>query len=234
MIVGDDPAAKSSTVPSSSDLALWDLHLPVFYPRDVQEALDLGRHAIAMSRATGLWTSMKVVAAVADGSGTIDVLPDRIQIVLPDMSIDGAADIHTPDARLIPPNNMSIERDIRTVRSERARRYSAANDLNRITVSPPDAWIGIAATGVTYGEVREALRRLGLGTDDDVAAAGIRLLHLRLPLPFDTDVARRFAEGLDEIVVVEEKDPTLELLMKDTLYASANPPRSGRQAGRIR
>jgi indolepyruvate ferredoxin oxidoreductase len=225
VIVGDDPAAKSSTVPSSSDLALMDLHLPVFYPMDVQEALDLGRHAVAMSRATGLWTSIKIVAAVADGSGTIDVAPDRLQIVVPDMTIDGAPDVHTPDARLLPPNNMAIERDIRTVRTERARRYSAANELNRITVGTPGAWIGIAASGVTYGEVREALRRLGLGTDEQVAAAGIRLLQLRLPLPFDRDVARRFGDGLDEIVVVEEKDPTLELLVKDALYGSPNAPR---------
>ena len=224
VIVGDDPAAKSSTVPSSSDLALMDLHLPVFYPKDVQEALDLGRHAIAMSRATGLWTSMKIVAAVADGSGTIDVSPDRLKIVLPDMSIDGAPDVHIPDARLLPPHNMAIEKDIRTVRGERARRYSVANDLNRISVDASDAWIGIAATGVTYGEVREALRRLGLATDEQVAGAGIRLLHLRLPLPFDREVARRFGDGLDEIIVVEEKDPTLELLVKDALYGSSNAP----------
>jgi indolepyruvate ferredoxin oxidoreductase len=225
VIVGDDPAAKSSTVPSSSDLALMDLHLPVFYPADVQEALDLGRHAIAMSRATGLWTSMKIVAAVADGSGTVDISPDRLQIVLPDMRIDGAPDVHVPDARLLPPNNMAIERDIRTTRFERARRYSAANELNRITVGGTDAWVGIAASGVTYGEVREALRRIGLETEASIAGAGIRLLQLRLPLPFDADVARRFAADLDEIVIVEEKDPTLELLMKDALYGSANTPR---------
>ncbi len=224
VIVGDDPAAKSSTVPSSSDLALMDLHLPVFYPKDVQEALDLGRHAIAMSRSTGLWTSMKIVAAVADGSGTIDVSPDRLQIVIPDMTIEGAPDVHTPDARLLPPNNMAIERDIRTVRFERARRYSAANGLNRVTVDPAEAWVGIVSTGVTYGEVREALRRLGLRTDDEIASAGIRLLHLRLPLPFDADVTRRFSDGLEEIIIVEEKDPTLELFVKDALYGTANAP----------
>jgi indolepyruvate ferredoxin oxidoreductase len=225
VIVGDDPAAKSSTVPSSSDLALMDLHLPVFYPADVQDALDLGRHAIAMSRASGLWTSLKIVAAVADGSGTVDISPDRLSIVIPDMSIDGVDLVHTPDARLLPPINMAIERDIRTTRFERARRYAAANQLNRVSVSSNDDWIGIAATGVTFGEVREALSRLGLATDDALRAAGVRLLQLRLPLPFDGDIAREFAAGLDEIVVVEEKDPTLELLMKDALYATPGAPR---------
>ena len=225
VMVGDDPAAKSSTVPSSSDLALMDLHLPVFYPADVQEALDLGRHAIAMSRLTGLWTSMKIVAAVADGSGTVDISPDRLRIVVPDMEIEGVPLVHQPDARLLPPINMQIERDIRTTRFERARRYAAANDLNRVTVGDDHAWLGIAATGVTYGEVRESLRRLGLDSDDAIAAAGIRLLQLRLPLPFDADVARRFARGLDEIVIVEEKDPTIELLMKDALYGTSQAPR---------
>ena len=225
VIVGDDPGAKSSTVPSSSDLALMDLHLPVFYPADVQEALDLGRHAIAMSRLTGLWTSMKIVAGVADGSGTIDISPDRLRITVPDMSIEGVPLVHTPDARLLPPINMEIERDIRTTRFERARRYASANQLNRITVGAGDSWIGIAATGVTYGEVRESLRRLGLARDADIEAAGIRLLELRLPLPFDADTAREFARGLEEIVVVEEKDPTLELLMKDALYGTRDTPR---------
>ena len=123
-----------------------------------------------MSRLTGLWTSLKIVAAVADGSGTVDVSPDRLSIVVPDMHIDGAPLVHRPDSRLLPPHNMEIERDIRTVRFERARRYAAANDLNRITVNPPDAWIGIVSSGITHHEVREALRRLGLETDDQIAA----------------------------------------------------------------
>jgi indolepyruvate ferredoxin oxidoreductase len=202
-----------------------DLHLPLFYPGDVQDALDLGRHAIAMSRATGLWTSLKIVAAVADGSGTVDVSPDRLSIVLPDMHIDGAELIHHPDSRLLPPHNMDIERDIRTVRFERAQRYAAANDLNRITVDPPDAWIGIASSGITYHEVREALRRLGLTNDQQIAAAGIRLVEYRMPLPFDSDLVRRFAVGLEEIVVVEEKNPTLELFVKDALYGTSTQPR---------
>ena len=72
-LVGDDPAAKSSTLPSSSDASLVDLHMPVLFPGDAQEVVDLGRHAVALSRASGLWTSMKIVSAVADGSGTVDL-----------------------------------------------------------------------------------------------------------------------------------------------------------------
>ncbi len=63
-VVGDDPAAKSSTVPSSSDATMVDLHMPLLFPGDVQEALDLSRHAVALSRSCGLWSGIKLVTAV--------------------------------------------------------------------------------------------------------------------------------------------------------------------------
>ena len=83
-VVGDDPAAKSSTLPSSSDATLVDLHMPILFPGDVQEALDLSRHAIALSRASGIWVGLKLVTPVADGTGTVDVHPDRVQPGDPD------------------------------------------------------------------------------------------------------------------------------------------------------
>ncbi|MEL6892597.1 MAG: indolepyruvate ferredoxin oxidoreductase family protein, partial [Actinomycetota bacterium] len=129
------------------------------------------------------------------------------------------------DMTLLPPHNMEIEYHIRTTRMERARRYLAANPLNRVHGdTTDDAWIGFVATGHTFHELREALRRLGLGTDDELRAAGVRLLELRVPLPFDRDITRRFAPGLRQVFVVEEKDPTLELYVKDALYGMADSP----------
>ena len=78
-VVGDDPAAKSSTLPSSSDATFVDLHMPILFPGDVQEALDLSRHAVALSRSSGIWVGYKLVTAVADGIGTVDVHPDRVR-----------------------------------------------------------------------------------------------------------------------------------------------------------
>lgn len=60
--------------------------------------------------------------------------------------------------------------------------------------------------------------------DDEIAAVGIRLLHMQMPVTFDPEVVRRFARGLAEVVVVEEKNPTLELLVKDALYGLAERP----------
>ena len=105
------------------------------------------------------------------------------------------------------------------------RRYTVAIKLNPTIVDPSDAWIGLIASGLTYHELRHALHSIGLRTLNDIEKAGIRLLHLQLPIPFDTDNIRNFARGLDEIVVIEEKNPTAEWLVKDALYGSANQPR---------
>ena len=224
-IVGDDPAAKSSTLPSSSDATLFDLHMPILYPGDAQEILTLGMHAVSLSRLTGAWTALKIVDAVADGSGTIDLASTVIEPIVPNLEIDGVEYEHHPDAKLLPPNNLALEKDLRVVRSELVRRYTVANNLNPTIVNPPDAWIGLIASGFTYHELRHALHSIGLRTLSDIENVGIRLLHLQLPVPFDPQNIRNFSKGLEEILVIEEKNPTVEWLVKDALYGSANQPR---------
>ncbi|MYE76720.1 MAG: indolepyruvate ferredoxin oxidoreductase family protein [Acidimicrobiaceae bacterium] len=223
VIAGDDPAAKSSTIPSSSAGTLADKHIPVLYPGSPREALDLGRHAVYLSRATGLWTSLKIVADVADGSGTVHLDPRRVDPVIP--TIDGEPYVHTPDGRLLTPETVDAEQEIYEVRHPLAIEYAALNHLNHATVDPSDAWIGIVASGITYRELREALRRLGLADDAEIAAAGIRLMCMHMPIPFSPRRARHFARGLVEIFVVEEKQPNIESLMKDALYNERRRPR---------
>ncbi len=217
-LVGDDPSAKSSTLPSSSDATLVDLHIPILYPGDVQDAIDLGRHAIALSRASGLWTSLKIVAGVADGTGSVDLDLLRVQPIVPTMEVNGEPWVPHPSGRLLGPATLAMEREFQDVRSELARRYGVENHLNRITANPTEAWIGIAACGYTYFETLAALRLLGFETIEAIEGAGIRLLQLRMPVPLDVGIVREFAHGLSEIFVVEEKNPTLEWLIKDALY----------------
>ncbi len=221
-IVGDDPNAKSSTVPSSSAGLLADMHMPLLYPGDPGEALDLGRHAIALSRATGLWSALKIVADVADATANVDLSPDRVQPVMP--LLDGVRYHHVPDGNLLTPHTVDIEREIVEVRYELARTYAAENKLNHVTVDAPDAWIGLIASGITYREVREALSRLGLPDDRSIRNAGIRLLKMGMPMPFNPATMRSFAAGLDQIMVVEEKQPNIESLLKDALYSMPDRP----------
>lgn len=222
-IVGDDPAAKSSTLPSSSAGVLADMHVPLLYPGDPAEALDLGRHAIALSRVTGLWTALKIVADVADATATVELGPDRVVPVLP--LLDGETYRHHADGNLLTPRTIDVEREIYDVRYQLARDYATANHLNRITVDPSDAWIGMVSSGITYREVREALARLGLRSDAEIEACGIRLLKMGMPMPFDPEILRSFARGLSEVFVIEEKRPNLESLIKDALYGESVSPR---------
>jgi len=216
-LVGDDPAAKSSTIPSSSAGLLADMHMSVLYPGDPAEALDLGRHAIALSRSTGLWSAVKIVADVADATANVILDPDRAQPIM--ALIDGERYQHVPDGRLLTPHTVEIEREVLEVRYELARLYASENKLNHVTVDPPDAWIGIVSSGLTYREVREARARLGLSDDAAIANAGTRLLKMGMPLPFNALTMRRLARDVDEILVVEEKSPNIESLLKDALYA---------------
>jgi indolepyruvate ferredoxin oxidoreductase len=221
-IVGDDPAAKSSTLPSSTAGALADMHMPVLYPGDPAEALDLGRHAIALSRATGLWSALKIVADVADATATVHLHPERIVPVLP--LVDGKPYQHRPDGHMLAPHSVEREREIYEVRYELARQYAALNQINAVVVDPGSAELGIVASGITYREVREAFQRLGIGSDEQIRACGIRLLRLGMPLPFDAGTVRAFARGLREVFVIEEKQPNIEALIKDALYGVTDRP----------
>ena len=223
-LVGDDPSAKSSTLPSSSDATLVDLHIPVLFPGDVQQAVDLGRHAVALSRASGLWAAIKIVESVADGTGTVELHPDRIVPIIPTIEVNGKVFVPRPSGQLVTPHTLELEREFHEVRLELARRYGELNGLNRISLRGPHDWIGMAASGNTYHEMREALYVLGLRTDDDVRGAGIRLLELGMPIPVDPGIIRTFAEGLAEIVVVEDKNPTLEWAVKEALYSQNERP----------
>lgn len=227
-LVGDDPAAKSSTVPGASEGLLADLGLPILYPSDPQEALDFGLHGVAMSRACGLWVAMKIATNVADGSGTVDLDPDRVRPVVPDLTVDGAEYRHRVSAHVLQPALGVLERSREHARLELARRYAAANDLNRITHSGVGDRLGIVASGKTYLDVRQALRTLGL---DDAALArhGVRLLRLGMIHPLEPLIVRRFAEGLEEILVIEEKRPFLELALKDLLYGPGAPAVHGKR-----
>src|SRR5579871_5499992 len=109
-LCGDDPACKSSTVPSASEALLAAVHMPVLYPGSLQETLDFGRHAIACSRASGLWTALKVVTNVADAAGTAEVGAGRVAPAMPVLEWEGAPYVHSPSTKLLPPLTAEMER----------------------------------------------------------------------------------------------------------------------------
>ncbi len=224
-LCGDDPSAKSSTLPSAVEATLRALHMPVLFPGDVQETLDLGRHAVALSRASGLWTGLKVVTAVADATATAQVGPQRVRPVLPMVEWEGGPYVHVPSASLLPPASLEMERTLAGPRLALAREYGRRNDLNRVTRDSPDARLGLVATGTAYHDLVEALRTLGLDDDRAFARAGLRIIQLQLPWPLHPDDVRELAAGLDELLVIEEKGPFVATGLREALYDAPQRPR---------
>ncbi len=223
-LAGDDPQAKSSTLPTHSEVAFYDFHMPVLFPGSVQDILDLGRLGFELSRYSGLWVALKVVTDVADAVGTAEVHPDRVSIVDPGFAYEGRPWEARQPAGLLPPYTLDVEREIVYGRLEAAKAFAAANGLNRITVPTRDAWLGIVASGKAYYDLRQALTDLGL---DDAALGrhGIRVLKLGMLSPLERGIVREFARGLQELLVVEEKRGFLELLLREALYELPDHPR---------
>ena len=194
--------------------------MPVLAPGSVQEVLDLGRHAIACSRASGLWAALKVVTAVADAAGTAEVGLDRVTPVLPLLEWEGGPYVHRPSAHLLAPQSLELERTLTGVRLELARRYARMNGLNAVTHDAPGARLGVVAAGTVYHDLLQALEDLGMHD-----GAGVRILKVGMLYPLDDQPLRAFASGLDEVLVLEEKGPFLERLVKEALYGMPAAPR---------
>jgi indolepyruvate ferredoxin oxidoreductase len=224
-IAGDDPSCKSSSLCSQSEPMLMHVGMPSLFPSNVQEILDYGLHGYQMSRQAGLWIGMKIVTNVADGSGTANVDPARLNFVTPDLEFDGK--LFTPHMNLgmnVRAEALEMEQSLYTRRLEVAKRYAAANKLNHVVFDNPDAWLGIITAGKTYNDLRQCFLELGL---DDAALRryGIRILKMGMLFPMEPSVVRDFARGLEEIFVIEEKRPFLEMFAKNVLYGMANAPR---------
>jgi indolepyruvate ferredoxin oxidoreductase len=217
-LVGDDPNAKSSTVPSASEGALADLAIPVFFPADSQDIVDFGRHAVELSRASGLWTALKVVANVADAAGTAMVTSAWAPPPMPD-----GAYRHEPSGRLLGQDLARLEQSLYRVRLPLALEYIRASGVNQIIRRGPSDRIGIIAAGKSYLDLRQALRVLGV-TEGDLGRSGIRLLKLAVIHPLEPGIVREFAAGLDELLVVEEKRAFLETAVKEVLYGRRDAP----------
>ena len=213
VIAGDDHAAKSSTTAHQSEHILKACGMPVLYPATVQEYLDYGLHGWAMSRYTGLWVAMKCVTDLVESGMSVVLDPQRVQTVLPqdfELPPDGL-NIRLPDSVL------AQEARMNNYKWYAALAYARVNKLNQIIWDSPRARIGIVTAGKSYLDTRQALDDLGI--DEQVAAEiGIRLYKIGMTWPLEAEGVRQFAQGLDEILVVEEKRQILEYQIKEELY----------------
>ena len=213
VLAGDDPACKSSTVPSQSEHALMDAHIPILNPANVQDVLDFGLYGWAMSRYSGCWVGMKCITDTVDSSASVDVDPDRVRIKTPDdfEMPQGGLHIRWPD----PP--LDQEHRLQRYKIYAALACARANGLNRVTMDSKNPRFGIIAPGKSYLDVLQALEDLRIGVEHS-HKIGLRLLKVGMPWPLEKEIVRHFAEGLEEILVVEEKRAVMENQVKEQLY----------------
>jgi len=228
VLAGDDHAAKSSTLPHQSEHIFKACLIPVLNPANVQDYLDLGLHGIAMSRYAGLWVAFKCVTDVVESGSSVLIDEKRITTKIPtDFSLPGGGlNIRWPDGIL--------EQEARLLdwKVYAALAYVRANGLDRIVFDSPKAKLGIVTTGKSYGDVMQALSDLGI---DRQAAKdiGLRVYKVAMSWPLEPQGARRFAEGLEEILVVEEKRQLIEYQIKEELYNWKEGVRAPRVVGKF-
>ena len=212
-LAGDDHACKSSTLPHQSEYAFMDASIPVLNPANIQEILDYGLYGWAMSRYSGCWIAMKTIAETVDSSASVMVSPTRAMPIAPsdfELPEDGL-NIRWPDPAL------QQEYRLHKYKLYAALAFARANALDRIVIDSPRPRFGIITTGKSYLDVRQALEDLGI--DENLARdIGLRLYKVAMSWPLEREGVRHFAEGLEEILVVEEKRAIIENQMKEQLY----------------
>jgi indolepyruvate ferredoxin oxidoreductase len=212
-MAGDDHMAKSSTVAHQSEPAFMAAGIPVIHAASVQEYLDFGLHAFAMSRYSGLWIGFKVLSETADSSASVHVDPHRIEIRIPTDFILPPDGVHIR----WPDDWLGQERRVITVKQPAALAYWRANKLDRVMLGRPDARFGIVTVGKSYLDVRQALDELGID-EAEAERLGIAVYKVGMVWPLETQGAMAFAEGKREILVVEEKRAIIEQQLKDALF----------------
>lgn len=228
-VVGDDPSCKSSSLPSSSLLTLRDLSIPMLTPVDVQDTLDLGRLGFALSRYCGAWTALIASADTMDSGQSIDISLDRYHV---EPHLEGLAEAHGPAEDVsIRLEDSSLDQEVRLVtKLDRAARFATATKINRVESAPRAADVAIVTYGKTYADVREVLGRLGLSTFDALTRARVRLVRFGMPWPLDADFVRSALDGVQHVVVVEEKQAFLEDSLKASLFdVGARPVITGKR-----
>jgi indolepyruvate ferredoxin oxidoreductase len=217
-IAGDDPNAVSSTVTGCSDQDFVAVGMPTLYPASVQEMLDYGVLGMELSRYSGCWVGMKAVTDIAESSAIVDVSTDRVVTDWPELQAQDA-DVHIR----WPDNRVEQERRLYEVKLERARAFAKFSGINRLTVAPPQARLGIVAAGKPWADLMQALHDLGL-SEADLLNAGIRVLKLGMIYPLNDAQITDFAIGLDRMLVVEEKRGLIEDQIKTILFGHPRCP----------
>ncbi len=212
-VAGDDHAAKSSTLPHQSEHMFIGASIPVLNPANVQEVLDLGIYGWELSRYCGAWVALKAITENMDSAISAEIDPDRVNIVIPEDFVLPEEGVHArwPDTAL------EQERRLNKFKIYGAREFARVNRLNRIVLDSNNARLGIITTGKAYLDVMQALEDLGID-ERKAGQIGLRVFKVGMSWPLEPFSTHAFAQGLNEILVVEEKRSIIEDQLTGQLY----------------
>jgi indolepyruvate ferredoxin oxidoreductase len=219
-LMGDDHTAESSTTAHQSEYHFIDVMIPILNPAGVQEIMDYGLYGWAMSRFTGAWTALKCMHETVESTAVVDGSLDRVKIIIPDdfAMPPGGLNIRLGDSVL------GQEARLHDFKRDAMLAFVRANKLNRVICSGGrNPKVGVITVGKSYLDVRQALDELGL---DEVKCndLGLRLYKVGCPWPISRLDLAEFAQGLELIIVVEEKRSLIEVQVREELYGTANQP----------
>ncbi|WP_299404222.1 indolepyruvate ferredoxin oxidoreductase family protein [uncultured Roseobacter sp.] len=212
MAMGDDHTGESSTVLHQSEWAMVDAYMPVVSPAGVQEILDYGLYGFALSRFSGLWVGLKTMKDTIEVTSVVDAHPARAPFVIPDFDLpEGGLNIrlidtpHEQEARMIDYKRFAAEA------------FSHANKMDKRVWGKPGAKIGFVAAGKNWLDLEHALTLLNIDADE-AERLGITTYKVGQTFPLDMKGFHDWAEGLDLIVVVEEKRKLIEVQIKEAIF----------------
>ncbi|WP_170338759.1 indolepyruvate ferredoxin oxidoreductase family protein [Ruegeria arenilitoris] len=212
MAMGDDHTGESSTVLHQSEWSLVDMYMPVVSPAGVQEILDYGIYGFALSRFAGVWVGLKTMKDTIEVTSVVDGRPDRMQLVTPEFDMpEGGLNIrlgdtpHLQEARIIDYKRFAAEV------------FSHTNRMDRRVWGKPGAKIGIAAAGKNWLDLVHAMSLLNID-EAEAERLGITTYKIGQTFPLDMKGFHDWAEGLDLIIIVEEKRKLIEVQVKEAIF----------------
>ncbi|QEW19853.1 indolepyruvate ferredoxin oxidoreductase [Marinibacterium anthonyi] len=212
MAMGDDHTGESSTVLHQSEWALVDAYMPVVSPAGVQEILDFGIYGIALSRFAGVWVGLKTMKDTIETTAVVDGSPDRMKLVTPSFDMpEGGLNIRLLDT--------PVAQETRMIDYKRfaAEAFSRANGMDKRMWGKPGARIGLVAAGKNWLDLVHAMSLLNID-ENEAERLGITLYKVGQTFPLDMQGFHDWAEGLDLIVVVEEKRKLIEVQIKEAIF----------------
>jgi indolepyruvate ferredoxin oxidoreductase len=228
VVAGDDHGCVSSSMPHQSDVAMQSWHMPVVAPASVAEYLEFGLYGWALSRFSGNWVGFTALSEIVESGSTVDLDRTNARVA----AWKGAAEVEAETGFVRPADGLHYRwPDLPSLKIEErlhakldaVRAFAKVNPLDREIVASPAATVGIVTCGKAHFDLLEVFRRLDIPLDA-LAAAGVRLYKVGLAYPLEPTRIEAFAEGLSEILVVEEKGAVVETQMRDLFYNAAVRP----------